>query len=202
MRAAVVALILAGAAAFLVPRVRPAASPARAATAPCETYEEGTFAERAIEVEGGRVRLAADTRGVTDHAVHRLGVRRAASRVEATIDMRAGENASGLTAALQLEGGDEFLRVEYVGVPPGRALRRVISSRGRTLDVEGWPEVPAARAVKPLRVAIDVSDGLARVVEDGALVFEGRVSLRPSHARLEMTTRSNYPMREIAFRVE
>jgi hypothetical protein len=160
-------------------------------------FTEGTVASSTVVCDRNEVRLAADTRGFDDSAVRRIGAsaEAPATRVSTTIAWPQVENTCGLTAAVAL--GD--VRVEYVGVPPGRNARRVVTIAGRTVDAEGWPERNrAGRAIDRVAVAIEVGDGV-RVWEDGALVVEERTTAPPARASFEISTRCNYPPREVVF---
>jgi hypothetical protein len=189
-----------------------------------ELTSEGEFEEHSAELLGSRLRLRAASRHSRDETTKFLGVRHRdeikltpGARVRVDLDWNRQSNGSGLTAGivlapafttgnpLKLPAG---LWVEFIGVPPGRNARRVIgmreSSRHRTLDSEGWPDRDrTGRAIGVQRLEILIGEGGSfRVLENGQEVYASPSKALPfdrARVYLQMSTRPNYPPREIFF---
>jgi hypothetical protein len=131
------------------------------------------------------------------------------------LDWADQANGSSLTAAVVLsphatQGNPldtpDWLKVAYVGVPPGRNARMLVElrSHGRddTVETEGWPETRREGrriGVQEIRLrvrshSIDVSEGERRVwTSTQALPFE------TGYLYLQMSSHSNYAARSIYF---
>jgi hypothetical protein len=185
---------------------------------------DGDFKERAADVTGDhRLRLRADTVGTRDDTVKLLGVRTreafavgAGLCVAATLDWNDQGNGSYLSAAVILAGaearddalrGGDWVAAEYVGVPPGRNARLVLSSsrsgRRQTLEDEGWPYVRReGRKVGRVRVVLFVAPSSTRLWENGELRHESAgpaLSVGRVFLHLQLSSHSNYPAREVYF---
>ena len=189
-----------------------------------EITSEGDFEERTVDTVGSRLRLRAATRGMRNELVKFLGLRRreevrlpAGTRVSADLDWNRQANGSGLSAGLvlspavtsgnPLESADS-LRVEYIGVPPGANARMVIAARKggreRFHHTEGWPDAKReGRKIGLQRIEIVIEKGGAfRVLENGKDVYASgpdAISFDRAFVYLQMSTRSNYPPREVFF---
>lgn len=192
--------------------------------------EEGDFKESVVDVldvsDGGagdfRLRLRADTRGTRDDTVKFLGARTvgsfrvaAGTRVGVTLDWNEQANGSYLSAGLVLTPeatgqnplrGRHWLKVEYVGVPPGRngRLSVVACSRGRerTLFTEGWPEANRqGRRIGMQALRLVFEESSFEVHENGRRLFESTspVSFEEAYLHLQLSSHSNYPHREVYF---
>ena len=192
---------------------------------------EGDFRERTVAVvdlsrqgpRDFRLRLRADTRGTRDDTVKYLGVRTVdrvviveGTRIGVTLDWNDQANGSYLSAAMvltpettsgnPLRGGD-WLKVEYVGVPPGRNARLEVGScvggRERTLFTEGWPERNrGGRRIGVQELLLVVARSSFAIHENGQRVFEseaGAVPFEAAHLHLQLSSHSNYPPREVFF---
>jgi hypothetical protein len=166
-----------------------------------EVTAEGDFRDRDVDVldvkKRGvgdfRLRLRADTRGARDGTVKVLGVRGArkiplgeATRISAELDWNEQANGSYLSAALVLAPTAtsmnpltslDWVKVEYVGVPPGQNARLVVGvkveGRERTVYAEGWPDTNrAGRNIALQQVMIAVRDRAFQVCENGQLVYD------------------------------
>jgi hypothetical protein len=170
-----------------------------------------------------RLRLRADTRGTRDDTVKYLGVRsvqpiplRDDTRISVQLDWGDQANGSYLTGAVvvsphatrhnPLDTAD-WLRVAYVGVPPGRNARRVVGlktdGRERTVHTEGWPEVnPGGRPVAEQEITLRVRDRSFEVWEGRQRIWvskPGELLFGAVYLYLQMSSHSNYPARSIYF---
>jgi len=194
-----------------------------------QVIADGDFRERAVDVvavarggpPGFRLRIRADTRGTADDTVKALGVRsvqpialEGRTRVAVTLDWNDQANGSYLTAGLVLSphvtarnplATPDWLRIEYVGVPPGRNARLVVAVRGhgqqRTLYTEGWPDANrAGRRIGRQEVAVVVSARAFEVLENGRRVYGSpapALSFDVAHLYVQMSSHSNFPAREV-----
>jgi len=185
---------------------------------------EGDFKEKAVDVREGRLRLRCGTVGTDDKTVKYLGVRSAAAyslgpgtRVAADLDWNRQFNGCYLSAAIILApaatggnplSGSDWVRIEYVGVPPGKNGRLMVVSRTagreRYLFLEGWPE--KNREGRPLAVQkaelVLKAGGGFEVVENGQPVYtcdEPVIGFKNAYLYLQMSSHSNYPPRELFF---
>ena len=181
------------------------------------------FQDWKVEVAGGRLRLLAATIGTRPETVKWLGVctRQAVvdlSRpieVEFELDWNRQRNGCYLTAGLYLcptssdapKEESDWLKVEYIGVPPGRNGRCELASRvaGRLhlLYTEGWPvEQRTGRPIGVQKVKLTIRDGGLALRENGRLLFElPRLALgfKKAYLYLQMSSHSNYPPRAVFF---
>lgn len=195
------------------------------------TTRDGDFRESVVDVVDAspqsardlRLRLRADTRGTRDDTVKFLGagtVRAfpvtAGTRIAVTLDWNGQANGSYLSAALILSPeatrvnplrGRRWLKVEYVGVPPGQTARLAVAlsagGRERTLYDEGWPEVDRAGRAIGIQELILVFQGASfEVWENGERLLAARdtpLGFDVAHVYLQLSSHSNYPPREIFF---
>lgn len=192
---------------------------------------EHDFAEFAVDLasregaEGNsRLRLRCGTRGTDDKTVKALGVVSLAplsltgkKRLSYDFDWNKQANGCYLTGAIYLcptltkanpEDEPQWVRLEYVGVPPGKNARLAIWLKDRRTPKwiynEGWPkEQRSGRPVAAPHLAIQFDDGRWSVSEDGRKLFEStdqwKLPFAKAHLYLQMTSHSNYPPREIFF---
>jgi hypothetical protein len=170
-----------------------------------------------------RLRLRADTRGTRDDTVKHLGVRSArpislrdGSRISVRLHWGEQANSSYLTGAVVLSPHptlgnplqtSDWLKVAYVGVPPGRNARMVIAvksqGRERTVFTEGWPEVNrAGRPIGVQEVSLRVHRGSFEVGEGVQRIWASspdETSFGAGYLYLQMSSHSNYPARSISF---
>jgi hypothetical protein len=191
---------------------------------------DGDFREWSVQVAelpqangSGRLALRADTRGSSDETVKFLGVRSVPSidldrdvRIAVDLDWNSQSNGSYLSAAIVLSpsatsqspfNASDWLKVEYVGVPPGRNARMVIGLKQggheRTLDNEGWPG--RGRQGRPIGVqhlVIVCSRGALQVWENGMLAYESKekvIGFATAYLYLQMSSHSNYSARTVYF---
>jgi len=184
---------------------------------------EGDFKEKTVDILEGRLRLRCGTIGTDDRTVKFLGARSISplrlgreTRLTAEIDWNKQANGSYLSGALILSPqdtggnpltGPDWLRVEYVGVPPGKNGRLVVASRTagreRYLFTEGWPEKDRqGRAISLQKVELVLKGGGFELSENGTVVYECKdkvVSFATAHLYIQMSSHSNYPPRQIFF---
>ncbi len=185
---------------------------------------DGDFQERTVDLTGDhRLRLRADTTGTRDDSVKFLGVRTREAFavgdglcVAATLDWNDQANGSYLSAAVILSGtetlknplrDEDWLAVEYIGVPPGGNARLQLSSsrsgRPRTLEDEGWPHAQrAGRKIGQPRVVLFVSPASTRLWENGTQRHQSigpGLSVPRVFLHLQISSHSNYRAREVYF---
>ena len=169
-----------------------------------------------------RLRLGLNTLGTRDDTVKFQGVRsmRAINlsdgdEISFDVDWNNQSNGCYLTASFYLcptatdrnpEEEDEWLKFEYIGVPPGYNARSVIASKvdGQIeyLYTNGWPDQKTGRPIGNQRIQILIHDGRISVVENGSEVYKSEepvVEFSSAFIYLQMSSHSNYPLREIYF---
>ena len=190
----------------------------------------GDFRQRDVSVVGVpdgvqrfRLALSIDTRGTKDETVKVIGVRSvrrvrlsAETRISLDLDWNQQTNGSYLSAAAVLAPQEtsqdaltspDWLKVEYVGVPPGKNARMVVGvkrkGQERTLYNEGWPEINrAGRSVGLQHVMIVLGDERVQVWENGAPLYtssENVTDFDEAHLYLQVSSHSNYPRRTVHF---
>jgi hypothetical protein len=169
-----------------------------------------------------RLRLGLNTLGTRDDTVKFQGIRsmRAINlsdgdEISFDVDWNNQSNGCYLTASFYLcptatdgnpEDEDEWLKFEYIGVPPGYNARSVIASKGdgrlEYLYTDGWPDQKIGRPIGNQRIRILIHDGQISVLENGSEVYKSEdpvVAFSSAFIYLQMSSHSNYPLREIYF---
>ncbi len=183
---------------------------------------EGDFEESTIDVYDHRLRLRANTIGTSDDTVKFHGVR-SVHRVDFSrglnisfdLDWNNQSNGCYLTGSVYLcptatnenpRDEDDWLKFEYVGVPPGQNARCVIATKidGRTgwLYTEGWPEDRSGRKIADQHIRIIMDDESFKVMENGREIYASPshdLTFTSAYIYLQMSSHSNYPAREIYF---
>ena len=171
----------------------------------------------------GRLAVRADTRGSSDETVKVLGVRSIPLidldrevRVSVDLDWNDQANGSYLSAAIVLSPSStrqspfeapDWLKVEYVGVPPGRNARMVVGVKQggheRTLENEGWPgRGREGRRIGVQHLVIVSRRGALQVWENERLAYESKervIGFDSAYLYLQMSSHSNYPSRTVYF---
>lgn len=191
---------------------------------------KGDFRENIIDIfdvdpgqgEDHRLRLRADTIGTRDDTVKYHGVIclhkiefAAGKMISVDLDWNKQANGCYLTAAIYIcptitDGNpleeNDWLRIEYIGVPPGRNARCAISTRTnkktKHLYREGWPKKREGRYITHLRIDIHIHDQGFEVFEEGRKLCGSEshgLSFSSGYLYLQMSSHSNYPSREIYF---
>ena len=192
--------------------------------------QEGDVRNRTIDVvasdpmkrDAYQLRLGMDTIGTRDDSIKYIGVRsstklsfRVPVELSVDLDWNNQRNGSYLTSAIYLcptatdtnpEREQDWVRLEYIGVPPGQNARAVVAVKNlgtvRHLYTEGWPEERSGRPIGVQRIRmIRGSDGIA-IRENGALLYRidaMHLQFDSLYVYLMMSSHSNYPFREIYF---
>lgn len=169
----------------------------------------------------GRLGLSIDAMGTRATPLKVVGVRSAAPlavgealEVVWGLDWNAQANGSYLKAAVYLapratdgdpEALPDWIRVSYVGVPPGETFRHEVAERRRGqlrfIDRGGWPKKRTGRAPAPLRGALSVRrDGTLEYREDGSPRAAGKATpwkWTRVWVYVTSSSHSNYPKRTI-----
>ncbi|MBU1486492.1 hypothetical protein KKH56_00330 [bacterium] len=191
---------------------------------------EGDFRESIVDVHDVdptelfdyRLRLKTDTVGTRDDTVKFHGVKSIRKidftkgrRISFDLDWNNQSNGCYLTGAIYLcptvtngnpKDEKDWLKFEYVGVPPGYNARSVIATKidglVRPLDMDGWPENRKGRQISNQRIIIMLDGKGFKVVENGKEIYNSELhNLRftATYLYLQMSSHSNYPAREIYF---
>jgi len=185
---------------------------------------DGDFKEAAVDALGGRLRLRAGTIGTRDDTVKHLGIRSAEPIVDLTrpievafeVDWNNQANGCYLQASVFLcptktdataAAEPDWLKFEYVGVPPGRNARGLLATRRagnlRFLYTEGWPDQQrVGRTIGKQRVVLRFGPQTVEVIENGKSLcgpLPHALSFQRAWLYLELCSHSNYPARELFF---
>jgi len=188
---------------------------------------DGDFAEAVTDIVGGRLRVRVGTIGTRDDTVKHLGIRSATAVVDcsspvevaAEIDWNNQANGCYLEASLFLcptstdttaANEKDWLRFEYVGVPPGRNARACLSRRQagnlRFLYTEGWPQPdPKDRVGRPIgrqNVRLRLDRQNIEIIENGKTLWGPEphgCDFSQAFLYLDVCSHSNYPPRELFF---
>jgi hypothetical protein len=196
-----------------------------------ERTVEGDFREASLEVvsaaastgAGYRLRLRADTRGTRDDTVKYLGARATqpiplgeGREIEVDLDWARQSNGSYLTAAVVLSphvttrnplDTADWLKVAYVGVPPGHNGRMLVEfragGRDHTVETEGWPATNReGRRLGSQRITLRFHHRAVEVWEGDRSVWistPDALGFESAYLYLQMSSHSNYPPRAIYF---
>lgn len=169
-----------------------------------------------------RLRLRANTIGTADDTVKYHGVR-STRKIDFTeekqiffdIDWNNQRNGCYLTASVYLcpiattgNPGEEkdWLKFEYVGVPPGHNARCVIATKingyMKQLYTEGWPEDRSGRDIANQHIIIILNNETFKIFENGKEMYSSsphNLGFTSAYLYLQMSSHSNYPSREIYF---
>jgi len=190
-------------------------------------FQESTIdvagADRASE-RGGRLRLRAATIGTDDRTVKFHGVRTVdavvnfgkPTEIAFTLDWNNQTNGCYLTAGVYLcpaatdvnpRGEDDWLKIEYIGVPPGKNGRCLIAActrrRLRHLFTAGWPkEQRVGRRIGVQHVVLRIDAESFTAMENGRQLLgqtQHGLQFTRAHVYIQMSSHSNYPPREVFF---
>jgi len=169
-----------------------------------------------------RLRLGMNTVGTREDAVKCIGIRsinklsfRAPGEISFDLDWNNQSNGCYLTAAIYLcptvtntnpEREEDWLRFEYIGVPPGQSARAVIAIKDKGtvkhLYTERWPEERRGRHIGFQRIKMTLDTHRFTILENGALLYHidsMNLKFASIYLYLMMSSHSNYPFREIYF---
>jgi hypothetical protein len=185
---------------------------------------EGDFKESTIDVHDTdptenvdyRLRLRANTIGTKDDTVKFHGVR-SVEKVNFNLDWNNQSNGCYLTASVYLcptatngnpRNEKDWLKFEYVGVPPGRNARCVIATKSEGVVMypytEGWPEQRTGRhiAYQRIKIILDDKNKSLKITENGKEIYNSPLhglEFTAAYIYLQMSSHSNYPARELYF---
>jgi len=180
------------------------------------------FETESAAIAGGRLRMAASSVGTDDRTVKFHGVRTAQPvvglsapvEVDFELDWRDQANGCYMTAGAYIcptvsdnpRDEDTWLRVQYIGVPPGRNARCLISLRARgrerRLLTEDWPEKREGRVIGRQALRILLDGPRLRVTENGETILDVDdvdLGAEQAYLYLQHSTHSNYRLREVFF---
>jgi len=192
--------------------------------------EEGDVQQKKIDViavdplkpEVYRLRLGMNTIGTDDDTVKYIGVRtidklslRVPREISFDLDWNNQSNGCYLSAAVFLcptvtntnpEREKNWLRLEYIGVPPGKNARAVIvineNGNIRHLYTEGWPENRSGRHIGFQRIKMIFDVNGFTVLENGGVLYQDKsinLKYESTYLYFMMSSHSNYPFREVYF---
>lgn len=191
--------------------------------------KEGDIEEWVVDVididpeeEDYRLRLGMTTIGTRDDTVKYLGVRSVQSvdldsnrEISFHLDWNNQSNGCYFTASFLLcptvtdgnpEKENEWLKFEYIGVPPGKTARAVISSKSggsvNYLFTDGWPAQRTGRQIGDQKIEIMLHDGILQVSENGTKLYQSEdtaLKWGSAYIYLQISSHSNYPFREMYF---
>jgi len=185
---------------------------------------DGDFKEAATDTVDGRLRIRLGTIGTRDDTVKHLGIRSAnavvdfSTPIEVALEIDWNNQANGcyLQASLFLcptstddtaASEKDWLKFEYVGVPPGRNARAALWRRKgcnlRFLYDEGWPhEQKTGRPIGRQRVALRLDRENVQIIENGKVLWGPEphgCDFTRAFLYIEACSHSNYPPRELFF---
>lgn len=189
---------------------------------------QGDFKEAVTDILDGRLRFRIGTIGIPPHGVSHLGIRSAQAVLDLTrgpvelaaeIDWNNQANGCYLQAAIYLcptatdttpAAEPDWLKFEYVGVPPGKNARACLSRRKagnlRLLHTEGWPQPdPKDRTGRPIgkqNVLLRLDRDTIQITENGAPLYGPAphgCDFPRAYIYLQVLSHSNYPPRELFF---
>jgi hypothetical protein len=193
---------------------------------------EGDFKESTIDVYDAdptenvdyRLRLRMNTIGTKDDTVKFHGVRSVekvnfsdGKEISFDLDWNNQSNGCYLTASLYLcptatngnpRNEKDWLKIEYVGVPPGRNARCVIATKIAGVVMypytEGWPEQRTGRhiAYQRIKIILDNKNESLKIIENEKEIYNSQshgLEFSSAYLYLQMSSHSNYPGREIYF---
>ena len=190
---------------------------------------EGDFRTQSAEVvasnagTGHRLRLVADTIGTRDDTVKHVGVgSRCAiplgseALLRFTIDWGPPANGSYMGAAAVFSphavandptATPDWLSVGYVGVPPGRNARLLVTASVggvvRTLYADGWPDWNRqGRSIKRAEIDLAWQGPSLEIRENGKLVHTAAAAdalFNSVYVYLQLSSHSNYLARAVYY---
>ncbi len=195
-----------------------------------EITHEGDFKESIIEVydidpsenADFRLSLGMNTIGTGDDTVKFQGVRSVekvnfsdGNEISFDLDWNNQSNGCYLTGSFYLcptstngnpEDETDWIKFEYVGVPPGQNARSVISNKIdgdlKLLYDEGWPEERTGRKIADQHIQIILNNKSFKILENGNELYTSPsqdLNFTSAYIYLQMSSHSNYPLRNIYF---
>ena len=169
-----------------------------------------------------RLRLGINTIGTRDDTVKFQGVKSVekvnfsdGNEISFDLDWNNQSNGCYLTGSFYLcptatngnpEDESDWIKFEYVGVPPGQNARSVIANKiagdTRFLYVDGWPEERTGRKIADQHIKLILNDKSFKILENGKELYTSPsydLNFTSAYIYLQMSSHSNYPLREIYF---
>ncbi|RXA21331.1 hypothetical protein EQO05_02600 [Methanosarcina sp. MSH10X1] len=191
---------------------------------------EGDFKESIIDVYDidpsenidYNLRLGISTIGTIDDTVKFQGVRSVekvnfsdGNEVSFNLDWNNQSNGCYLTGSFYLcptatnanpEDENDWMKLEYIGVPPGRNARSVIANRivgdTRLLYSGDWPQNRTGRKISNQHIKLILNNKSFKILENGNELYSSPshdLNFTSAYIYLQMSSHSNYPLREIYF---
>jgi len=136
--------------------------------------------------------------------------------ISAVLDWNRQANGCYMTAGIYIvpdiiredpRDADDWLCVEYTGVPPGKNVRRTVAIRIhgniRYLDRDGWPKNREGRHIEKVQIRIVFDADAFKIFENGNLIHRSKEDsqrLKKGHLCFALRSHSNYPNRAVYFR--
>lgn len=169
-----------------------------------------------------RLRLGMNTIGTRDDTVKFLGVKSVekvnfsdGKEISFDLDWNNQSNGCYLTESFYLcpaatsrnpENENNWVKFEYIGVPPGQNARCVIANKidgnTRMLYADGWPEDRTGRQISNQHIKLILDNKSFKFLENGKELNTSPfndLNFTSAYIYLQMSSHSNYPMREIYF---
>ena len=183
---------------------------------------QNDFETEVVDIADGRLRMAASSVGTDDRTVKFHGVRTAepvvdlSGGVSVSFDLDWNDQANGCymaagayicpTVADNPREESNWLRIQYIGVPPGKNARCLVSARvagrERRLLTEDWPQERTGRKIGLQHLEVTLDRDAILVNENGKLILQADELNLPfgnAYLYLQHTTHSNYRLREVLF---
>lgn len=180
------------------------------------------FETESVDVTDGRLRMAAATVGTNDRTVKFHGVRTAqpvvdlAEAIAVSFDLDWNDQANGcyMTAGVYIcptvaenpREEPDWLRIQYIGVPPGKNARCLISVKTsgheRHLFKENWPQDRTGRRIGLQRIEMVFDQTGLTVDENSKRVLQAddlNLPFDTAYVYLQHSSHSNYRLREVFF---
>lgn len=138
------------------------------------------------------------------------------TEISAVLDWNRQVNGCYMTAGMYIvsdiirkdpRDADDWLCVEYTGVPPGKNVRRTVAIKRhgniRYLDRDGWPKNREGRHIEKIQIRIVFDADDFRIFENGNLIHRSKEDLqrlKKGHLCFALRSHSNYPNRVVYFR--
>lgn len=195
-----------------------------------QTTREGDFKESIIDVHDvdpsenvdSRLRLCMNTIDTRNDTVKFLGVKSAekvnfsdGKEISFDLDWNNQSNGCYLTGSFYLcptatsgnpENENDWVKFEYIGVPPGQNARCVIANKingnSRLLYAEGWPEELTGRQISNQHIKVILDNKSFKIWENYKELYGSQshdLNFTSAYIYLQMSSHSNYPTREIYF---
>lgn len=185
-------------------------------------FEESIVDVYEVGEEDNRLRLSANTLGTDDSTVKFHGVMwnnpvtfLDENTISFEIDWNNQTNGSYLTAGMYLTDRvtdenprdiENWLRIQYLGVPPGKNSRLLITEVTNGVSTifydEDWPQNRTGRKIGKMNIELTLDETSYSVSENGKTLIENiphKLSFTTGYVYFQMSSHSNYSPRVIYF---